>query len=196
MPLAIRLAVAAIFALLLGALPANAVQPTGSAAWTSDGWVTLSGQLLAGPGERYDAVGSVGVGVRVRVDRCSQLWCQIHTSSAKGWLPLANLSFGQAPDGLLTGPKLKIPRGGTGQVCFYSGEGFTGQSFCAKSGRVLQDLALVGRDNSIRSVEVGTGVSAVVCRDRGFRSYCEVVDVSKGKLDGLLSGSISSVRVY
>lgn len=196
MPSFARAFVAAIIALVLAA-PAGAVQPTGSAAWTTDGWVTLSGDLRAGPGQQYDVTDTVDVGVRVRVDRCvTKRWCQIHTSSARGWIPQDNLSFGQKPDGWFAGAKFPTERGGPGSVCFYSAQGFSGEYFCAKSGRVIADLSLVGRDNTISSVEVGEGVSAIVCRDRGFRSYCEVVDVSKSSLDGLLSRSISSIRVY
>ncbi|MEO6012248.1 MAG: SH3 domain-containing protein [Devosia sp.] len=195
MQLFARLALAALIALFIAA-PAAAVQPKGSAGWTTDGWVSFDGQLYAGPGTNYDETGSVASGMRVRVDRCSGLWCQIHTSSVKGWMSLDNLSFGQAPDGLFRGPKFDISRGGPGQVCFYTGADFTGASFCGASGRVFRDLALVGNDNAISSVEVGTGVSAIVCRDRGFRSYCEVIAVSQGSVTGLLSNSISSVRVY
>ena len=111
-------------------------------------------------------------------------------------MSLDNLSFGQEPDGLFRGPQFNIQRGGTGQVCFYDGESFTGEYFCAKSGRVIHDLALIGGDNQISSVEIGDGVSALVCRDRGFRSYCETVAVSKGHINGLLSNDISSIRVY
>jgi hypothetical protein len=195
MPSAVRVLLAAIVALFLAA-PAGAVPPTGSAGWATDGWVSLPGDLRAGPGQQYGITGSVSEGARVRVDRCSKRWCQIHTADARGWLSLDNLSFGQAPDGLFAGPKFPTERGGSGQVCFFTGEDFTGEGFCAKSGRVIPDLALLGRDNEISSIEVGPGVSAIVCRDRGMRSYCEVVDVSKGQIDGLLNNGISSLRVY
>ena len=192
MPLFARLALAAILALFLAA-PAAAVQPTGSAAWTTDGWVSFEGTLYAGPGKRYDEVGTIDEGVRVRVDRCSKRWCQIHTASVRGWMSLDNLSFGQAPDGLFRGPEFGFNYGGT--VCFYEGEGFTGTSFCAKPGRVVDDLALLGRDNRISSIEVNGG-SALVCRDRGFRSYCERINEDKSSVDGLLNNSISSLRIY
>jgi uncharacterized protein YraI len=195
MPSAVRVLFAAIVAVFLAA-PAGAVPPTGSAGWTTDGWVSMSGELRSGPGTMYDITGSVDVGVRVRVDRCvTKRWCQIHTDEVKGWLSLDNLSFGQQPDGLFAGPKFPTQRG-DGVVCFFTGQGFSGESFCAKSGRVIPDLALVGLDNSISSVEINGAASAMVCRDRGFRSYCEVVDVSKGQLDGLLTNGISSIRVY
>lgn len=187
----------AVLAALLFAAPSGAVPPTGSAGWTTDGWTTFAGVLYAGPGERYDEVGTVDADVRVRVDRCSQRWCQIRTGSARGWISLYNISFGQAPDGWISGPEFGTERGGSGQVCFYDGAGFTGDSFCANSGRVMRDLAFVDRDNSIGSIEiVGSGVSAIVCRDRGFRSYCMVIDESQPRLDGLLVNSISSLRVY
>ena len=191
-------AIRVVFVLLAAmlAMPAAAVQPTGSAGWTTDGWVSMPGSLLSGPGTEYDAVGSIGAGERVRVDRCAKRWCQIHTASVRGWLSLDNLSFGQQPDGLFAGPKFNTHRGGSGQVCFFTGRDFTGSAFCANSGRVINDLALLGRDNSIASIEVGSGVSVIVCRDRGFRSYCKVVDASATRLEGLLTNSISSIRVY
>ncbi len=195
MPFVIRLLLAACIALLLAA-PASAGQPRGSAAWTTDGWGSFSGVLRAGPGLRYDQAGTIGPGERVRVDRCSGPWCQIHTSAVRGWLPLRNLSFGQAPGGLFSGPKFPTRRGGPGEVCFYSGANYSGTVFCGKSGRVFDDLALIGRDNAVGSIEVGTGVSAMVCRDRGFRSWCQVIDVSRPRLDGLLSNAISAIRVY
>ena len=111
---AIRLAVLALAAVLF-VLPASAVE-TGSAAWTTDGWVSMPGALYSGPGKRYDEVGSIGAGERVRVDRCSYRWCQIHTAAVRGWLSLDNLSFGQRPDGLFAGPKFPTQRGGSGQV--------------------------------------------------------------------------------
>ena len=195
MPLAIRLLAAAVLALLLAA-PASAGQPHGSAAWTTDGWASFDGILRTGPGLNSDQSGSVAAAVRVRVDRCSGLWCRIHTGTARGWLPLRNLSFGQAPDGLFSGPKFRTQRGGPGEVCFYSGRNYSGAVFCGRSGRVFRDLALLGRDNAVASIEVGPGVSAIVCRDRGFRSWCQVIDASQPRLDGLLANAISSARVY
>lgn len=192
MSVALRFVLAAVAALFL-ALPAQAAQ-TGSAAWTTDGWVSMPAFLRTGPGTRYDEAGSIAAGERVRVDRCSNRWCQIHTSKVRGWLSLDNLSFGQQPDGLFAGPKFNTGRGAT--VCFYTGSNFTGASFCANSGRVIRDLKLIGFDNAIVSVEVGGG-SAMVCRDRGFRSYCQTIDASsEGNLVGLLSRDVSSIRVW
>lgn len=192
----VRLIVAAAAVLLLAAAPAAAVQPAGSAGWTTDGWTNFDGTVYSGPGPRYDTVGNVAGGIRIRVDRCTQRWCQFHTASVRGWISLDNVSFGQKPDGWFAGPKFPTQRGGAGSVCFYSGRNFTGASLCAGSGHLWDDLALIGFDNQISSVEVGPGVSALVCRDRNFRSYCEVVDVSKGHINGLLDNGVSSIRIY
>jgi hypothetical protein len=59
----------------------------------------------------------------------------------------------------------------------------------------VNDLYLAGLDNSFRSVKMDSG-SAIVCRDRNFRSYCKVLNKSEPRLDPLLSGAITSVRVY
>lgn len=178
------------------AIPAIAGQPRGSAGWTTDGWTTYSGTLHQGPGKMYDVTGSIEAGVRVRVDRCTEQWCQIHTRSVRGWLPQSNVSFGQRPDGLLAGPKFPTKRGGPGYVCFFDGANYTGNVMCAPPGRVIKDLALLHHDNWVSSIEITGSVSALVCRDRNYRSYCKVIDISAGRLEGLLDNSISSIRVY
>lgn len=195
MSLLVRLAALGLF-VLASVVPVAAGQPRGSAGWTTNGWTTFSSVLYSGPGAVYDETGSIDAGVRVRVDRCSKRWCQIHTAAVHGWMSQDNVSFGQQPDGLLVGRTFPTQRGGSGQVCFYDGAHFAGNAICASSGRVVHDLALLNRDNTISSIEIGDGVSAIVCRDRGFRSYCKVIDVSQENLEGFLDNGISSLRVY
>jgi hypothetical protein len=191
-----RLVALAALVLLLAA-PAAAVQPLGSAAWTTDGWTTYSGTVYSGPGTVYDEVGTIEAGVKIRIDRCTQHYCKFHTASTSGWISLYNVSFGQQPDGWFKGPK--FPEAGGATVCFYSGQDYTGTSFCFGPGHVVRDLSLVGRDNQISSVEVtsggGTG-KAILCRDQFFRSYCLVIDANTPRLEGLLDNAASSLRVY
>ncbi|HVX71246.1 MAG: peptidase inhibitor family I36 protein [Devosia sp.] len=189
-----RLIAGAILALSL-ALPAAAVQPRGSAGWTTEGWTNYSGILYHGPGVKYPVTGHVDAGVRIRVDRCSQLWCLIHTRSDIGWMSLDNISFGQGPwRPFVNVPKFPVTYGGG--VCFYTGSNYTGAAFCYGAGHTVKDLYLAGVDNAFRSVRItGTG-SALACRDRNFRSYCVILNESKPRLEGLLSGAISSIRVY
>lgn len=181
--------------LLAWILPADAVQPRGSAAWTTDGWINYTGVLYAGPGTEYPSTGNVAAGVRIRVDRCSKLWCQIHVGRQWGWLPLYNVSFGQRPSGLLTGPRFPHWVGG-GTVCFFSGSNYHGAEFCVAPGHVYKDLKLIGRDNAFGSVKIDGAGSALVCRDRDFRSYCKVIDVDTAHLEGLLDHAITSIQVY
>jgi hypothetical protein len=176
------------------ALPAAAVQPRGSAGWTTDGWTNFSGTLYHGPGVQYPVTGHVDEGIRIRVDRCSQLWCLIHTRSEVGWMSLSNISFGQGPwKPFFRVPKFPVRYGG--EVCFYTGINYTGAETCYHAGHVAKDLYLAGMDNSFSSVRIGAG-SVLACRDRNFRSYCVILNESKPRLEKLLSNSITSIHVY
>lgn len=186
----VRFALVAFFALL--ALPAFAVQPQGSAAWTDGGWINADSSLFTGPGHEYDEIGVVPGGLRIRVERCTGMWCHIHAKNLDGWMPLRDISFGQQPWTLFGNtPSFPIHYGGG--VCFFSGANYTGTQTCVT--HTIRDLALVGRDNSFRSVQVGAG-SVMACRDRNFRSYCVIINKDEKHLDGLLSGAISSVKPY
>lgn len=180
---------------LISSLPVLAVQPKGSAAWTTDGWTNFTGNLYAGPSPVYQIVGDVAAGIRVRVDRCSERWCLIHVGGQRGWLPIENVSFGQHPDGWFYGPRFPT-RSGNGTVCFYTGANYTGEAFCATSGHVYKDLVLIGYDNAFASVKIDGAANALVCRDRNFRSYCKTIDLDTHALEGLLNHAISSIRVY
>lgn len=187
--LARRFAAAAI-ALVGLVAPAMALD-TGSPAWLITGTT-----LFAGPGVAYGAAGELGDETRIRVDRCSGLWCQIHANGVKGWVSLGDISFGQEPRGPLTGPRLNYPSGGSGQVCFYTGANYTGEAVCNGTGFVANDLVLYGRDNTFSSVTIGDGVSVTACRDRKFHSYCERIVVDQPVLQGFLEDGVSSYHVW
>lgn len=188
MPIVPRLALIAAFAaLVLSAVPAQAFE-TGTAAWL------IKGQsLFEGPGHAYDVVGELPGELRVRVDRCTYRWCKIHAEGERGWVSRDNVSFGQWPRGPFTGPRLDHPRGGS--VCFYEGADYSGASVCATAGTVVTDLLLFDLDNRYSSIEV-SGSSVMVCRDRGFSSYCELIVESQPRLHGFLDNNVSSYRVY
>ena len=187
-----RLALGAVLALSLFS-PAMAGQPRGSAAWTDDtSWVNTNASLYNGPGPKYGAIGTVGGGLRIRVARCSGLWCEIDAPRLHGWMALGNISFGTYPAG---DPRIKSPIQYGGPVCFYTGTNYTGEQYCYAGGHVVQDLLLAGLDNRFASVKVNGG-SVMACRDRNFRSYCMILNKDEGHLDSLLSRSISSIEVY
>jgi hypothetical protein len=170
------------------ATPAAAIE-TGTPAWLIHGQV-----LRAGPGAAYDVTGELGDEARIRVDRCTYRWCQVHAGGARGWVSRDNVSFGQHPRGPLTGPRLDYPSGGT--VCFHSGRNFTGDHLCATAGTVVHDLLLFGIDNRFASISIEGSGSVTVCRDRDFSSYCERIVESKPVLPGFLENAISSYRVH
>jgi len=188
----VRFAIAAVLSLMT--LPALAVQPVGSAAWTDGGWTNYSSSLYTGPGTKYAEIGVVPGGLRVRVDRCTGVWCEIHAKNLHGWMSLGNISFGTAP-WKFPDPTPRFPVKFGGSICFYSGYNYTGTEVCWRAGKVSSDLALAGLDNSFASVKVASG-SAMLCRDRNFRSYCVIVNESQPRLEGLLDRGVSSVRVY
>jgi hypothetical protein len=105
------------------------------------------------------------------------------------------VSFGLGPNPPFSGPRLNYPPGGA-DVCFYTGEGFTGKSFCVPPGHVVRDAALVGEDNVISSIMLMDGAKVKVCRDRDFHSWCELVTESQSSLNGFLDNGVSSWRVF
>lgn len=181
---------AALVFLLAGSAVASAVE-TGTPAWTTNA-VTL----LEGPGSAYDLGGSIEAKTRIRVDRCQKLWCKVHVGRDSGWMELRYIAFGNVARGPLTGPRLNYPTGGPGTACFYTGSHMSGAAVCGGSGFAMRDLGPVALDNAIRSISISGNVSVMVCRDRFYRSYCQRFVADTHTLPGLLSGRISSFRVY
>lgn len=184
-----RFAAIALLALASLAAPALAAE-TGTPAWLINGTT-----LLEGPGRAYDAVGELGDETRIRVDRCSVNWCQIHAEGIKGWVSLYNVSFGQEPRGPLTGPRLNYPSG-NGTVCFYTGQNYSGTAVCNKSGFVMPDLLTVDLDNTFSSVSIEGSASVTACRDRKFQSFCERIIESQPVLNGFLDNGLTSYRIW
>ena len=142
----------------------------------------------------YDSAGTVPGGEHVRVMQCRYTWCEIRAAEAHGWTNIAHISFGTSP-WRFPDTAVRSPVRIGGPVCFYSGYSYSGSEVCFNGGHVSRDLRLAGLDNSFRSVKVGNG-SALVCRDRNFRSYCVVVNKDTTHLEGLLDGAITSIHVY
>ena len=186
-------ALAAIVA-IVGALwvaPAQAWSENGTHAWSTQVLV-----LQSGPGAAYDVTGEIPTDVAIKVLRCTVLWCLVDGPGGRGWTGKHRISFGLTPTDWPGGINPDYPQGGPGEICFYEGTHYTGRSFCARSGRVLVDLALVHWDNRVSSVKVTGNVSAAACRDRDFSSYCERIIASQPVLDRYLRRALSSIRVY
>ncbi len=100
----IRAILAAATLVLALVVPAAAVQPAGTAAWTI--W---DATIYDGPGKTYDELGTVPGAIKIRVDRCSGYWCQFRGGGKNGWIALVDISFGTGPDAPLSGPRLDYP---------------------------------------------------------------------------------------
>jgi hypothetical protein len=181
---------AAATATALGAPPAAALD-SGSPAWTEDDLV-----VYEGPGTTYDAIGDVAADVRVRVDRCTYQWCQMHTGGINGWVWRDDLDFGEHHHNLLGLPLPKFASGGPGTVCLFEGRDYTGDALCLKPGDASRDLLLKHLDNRYSSVTVEGNTSVTLCRDRDFSSYCERIIASQPRLNGFLDNNVSSYRVH
>lgn len=177
----------ALMALMLVQSPAIAASASGTHAWSK---TTLN--LREGPGTAYAHNGEIAGDQAIMVLRCQRLWCLVDGDTGRGWTSKAYIDFGR-PDFLLTKPPVIAANG---PVCFYSGTNYSGQEFCLTSGRVIQDLALLGLDNGFASVRLNGTTSVSVCRDRFFQSYCERIVVSQPVLDEYLVQSLSSIRVH
>lgn len=186
---ALLVALAAIAALLPGlAAGSGDVHP---GAWASAAFAR------AGPGNHHPVVGVLRAGQPSRVERCQGDWCHVVTPGGTlGWVHVAYLNEEGRIPGPFSGPRLEVGRGGPGRVCFHDGENYTGHTVCHASGFVARDLADYGLDNRFRSISIEGNVSANVCRDPDFRSYCVLYHRSVPRLGPLHRGAISSYRVW
>lgn len=183
------------FAAALVAIAALAA-PAAAAETGSPAWLLHPTELLEGPGAVYDVVGMADEGgVRIRVERCTELWCRIRTGHQRGWVLLSNVEFGQYPRTSILGLGLGYPSGG-GTVCFYTGANYTGTAYCNASGFVAPDLLLHGIDDTLSSVQIEGQASVTACRDADFQSYCERITQSQPHLHGFLDNGLSSYRIY
>jgi uncharacterized protein YraI len=177
--------------MLLAMAPAFAASETGTHAWSSS---TLT--LREGPGLAYAVTGEIAADLPIKVLRCETVWCAVDGPGGRGWTGKQSIVFGLTSTDWPGGINPNYPAGGPGSVCFYQGTDYTGAELCVGPGRVIQDLALLGLDNGFASVRVEGNVSAAVCRDRDFQSYCERIIASQPALDPYLRRALSSIRVY
>lgn len=183
------LVMAAVVALLVAIPPAMAVE-VHPRAWASAAF------LRAGPGGHYPVVGVLRAGDRNEVGRCQGDWCHVTIGGTSGWVHAAYLGDDGRIPGPFSGPRVDVGRGGPGRVCFHEGENFTGATVCHPSGFVASDLAHHGLDDRFRSITVEGNVSAQVCRDAHFQSYCALYVRSTPRLPLVLRGQVSSYRIW
>jgi len=156
-----------------------------------------SSTLHLGPGPRYPESGEISALREVDVESCRFRWCRIDSGSLRGWMSIDDLSFGmEVRPEIFSGPKTDLVLKGSGTVCFYTGQNYTGQSHCSQTGRMIRDLALAGMDNIFRSIEITGDLSVHVCSSEHWGAYCVQVNESQPTLNQFLDREISSYRVW
>lgn len=178
----------ALLALAIAQAPAMALSESGTHAWSTN---TLT--LRSGPGTNYAVTGEIAGDLAIKVLRCEELWCLVDGDTGHGWASTHSISYGKTSADWPGGINPNYPSGGT--ACFYTGTNYSGSEFCVATGRVIDDLALLGLDNAFSSVRI-QGTSVAACRDRDFQSYCERIIVSQPVLDQYLTRALSAIRVY
>lgn len=179
-----------LIALLTMALLATpAMAASGTHAWSTAALI-----LRDGPGLAYAATGDIATEQPIMVLRCQRLWCLVDGEGHRGWATKQSIVFGRTPTPWPGGINPDYPSGGP--VCFYTGTNYSGAEFCVASGRVINDLALLGLDNDFGSIRIEGSASASVCRDRFFQSYCERIIASQPRLSTHLRNSLSAIRVH
>lgn len=177
--------------MLLGPVPAAAQEVYGTKAWS-----LAELTLRQGPGAAYHVRGTIPAQAEIRVERCQRLWCYVRMGHTSGWTSKDHVGFGLEPEYELFNVSPDYPSGGPGEVCFFTGTHFSGASICYGSGHVVHDLLLYGLDDVFASVRVEGSVSAAVCRDRDFQSYCTRIVSDTPVLTDFLLRDVSSIRVY
>jgi hypothetical protein len=186
-----------------------------AAASAAPATATATVNVRGGPSTSYPVVGTLRAGESVDVGGCRSGWCYVtgegFVSSSylrRGGAMIApnfNLSFnfpsgsfsiGSGGVSIGVGPNRppRPPSGGSndGEVCFYSGAGYTGSRFCMDQGDMTPYVGAAW-NNRISSIRNRDGLRVTVCDDAGYDD-CRTYSTSARTL-GSLDNAISSIRV-
>ncbi|MEP7239699.1 MAG: peptidase inhibitor family I36 protein [Devosia sp.] len=165
--------------------------------------------------ESSQLVDTLANGEIVTVQGCRQGWCYITHTGPDGFVQAANLrrnggamqpdfnltfafpqgSFTIGSGGVSIGIGNPPPYGSPNyrKVCFFTGKGYTGDSFCLDRGAAK---AYVGNqwNNRISSFRNPSGLTVRVCSDAGYDGTCRTYSTSASSL-GSLDNQISSIRI-
>lgn len=179
---------------IVPAAQANESLRVGTPAWTNKALI-----VREGPGAQYRVIGEVLGDIRVKVLQCVRTWCLIDLVQADGWVKISQLNFGRQPGYPLEDlfdNRIYAIVGGAGQVCFWTGQNYTGQSYCVESGAHSSDLTLQGFNDAFASISIEGRHYVEVCTSRDLSSYCTRLTESHPKLNRFLHKSITSYWVH
>jgi hypothetical protein len=181
---------------------------------------TANVNVRGGPSTSFAVVDTLRPGQLVDVLGCRTGWCFVEKSGPDGYVsssylrrssggttfePNFNLSF-NFPQGSFSigsgGVSIGVGPGATpdrppsgslpGDVCFYSGTGYTGSRFCMDQGDMTPYVGAAW-NNRISSFRNPRGLSVTVCDDAGY-DICRTYRTSATSL-GSFNDEISSIRI-
>lgn len=189
-------------------------------ATAAPGEATGSVNVRSGPGTSFDIVDRLSPGEDVEVLGCRLGWCYIEHSGPDGYVsssylrrssggtsfgssfnlsfnfPQGSISIGDVGVSIGVGPGRPTPppSGGSlpGDVCFYSGAGYTGSRFCMDQGELTPYVGAQW-NNRISSIRNPDGYRVLVCDDAGYDD-CRTYRTSARSL-GDFDNVISSIRI-
>lgn len=191
-----------------------------AAASAASAIATSAVNVRSGPGTSYGIVDTLRAGEEVEVLGCRSGWCYTEKSGPDGYVSAAylrrsgggnttiepnfNLNFnfpqgsfsigtggvsiGVGPDRPDRPPSGSMP----GDVCFYSGTGYTGSRFCMDQGDMTPYVGAAW-NNRISSIRNPDGFRVLVCDDAGY-DLCRTYTSSARSL-GSFDNQISSIRI-
>ncbi len=117
--------------------------------------------------------------------------------------PNFGFSFGFGSNGSNFGFSIGNPPPGRGtwqqqpqsKACFYSGNNFTGQSFCMNEGTQRAAFGPIWNDK-ISSVRVFGNASVTLCQNYSFGGFCRTTNHNEPALGPWLNDKVSSLRVF
>jgi hypothetical protein len=190
-----------------------------SIAAAAPGEATGSVNVRSGPGTSFEVVDRLSPGEDVDVLGCRAGWCYITHPGPDGYVsssyvrrtgggtsfgsnfnlsfnfPQGSISIGDGGISIGVGPDRPTrPGSGSlpGDVCFYSGAGYTGSRFCMDEGDMTPYVG--GQwNNRISSIRNPGGLRVTVCDDAGYDD-CRTYRTSARSL-GDYNNVISSIRI-
>jgi hypothetical protein len=176
--------------------------------------------VRGGPGTSYPILDTLRPGEAVDVLGCRSGWCYVQKSGPDGYVsanylrrssggttfePNFNLSFsfpqgsfsigsGGVSIGVGPGRPDRPPPSGSmpGDVCFYSGQDYSGSRFCMDEGDMTPYVGAAW-NNRISSIRNPDGFDVTVCDDAGY-DICRTYRTSARSL-GSFDNEISSIRI-
>ncbi len=181
---------------------------------------TTTVNVRSGPGTSYGVIDTLSRGESVDVLGCRTGWCYVQKSGPDGYVsssylrrssggttfePNFNLSFnfpqgsvsigsGGVSIGVGPGRPDRPPPSGSmpGDVCFYSGQDYSGSRFCMDEGDMTPYVGAAW-NNRISSIRNPDGFNVTVCDDAGY-DICRTYRTSARSL-GSFDNEISSIRI-